>query len=343
MSRPFGTAAELERRRRQAVGAIDQGESPETVARVFGVARVSVYRWLTQARQPDGLAAKPHPGPAPRLSPEQHHRLDDLLRQGPQAHGWPNRLWTCARVVALIRRHFGVTFHHDHVGRMLRERLRWTPQKPRRRARERDEAAIERWKTSEFPRIATAARRRNAHLVFLDESGYMLTPTVRRTWAPRGSKPVLDCWDRRDRMSAISSVTLSPQRGRLNLYFDLLPDNANVHADDVVAYLRELERRLGGPFTVIWDGSNVHSRSKLVQAYLAERPHIMAETLPKYAPELNPDEYVWGWSKYGRLSNLAAENTEVLRDHVIEEMSHLQDNPHLLASFLEKTELRMAA
>jgi hypothetical protein len=75
---------------------------------------------------------------------------------------------------------------------MLRERLHWTPQKPRRRARERDELFIDIWKRFEFPRIAASARERNAHLVFLDESGFMLTPTVRRTWAPRGSKPLLD-------------------------------------------------------------------------------------------------------------------------------------------------------
>src|SRR5712692_7748355 len=94
MSRPFGTAAELERRRRQAVDAVQKGESPETVARVVGVNRVSVYRWLAAARQPDGLAAKPQLGPAPRLSPEQLRRLDGLLRPGAQDHGWPNRLWT---------------------------------------------------------------------------------------------------------------------------------------------------------------------------------------------------------------------------------------------------------
>jgi transposase len=343
MSRPTGTAAELERRRRQAVTAVQEGECPETVARIFGVARVSVYRWLAAARQPDGLAAKPHPGPAPRLSPEQHRRLEELLYQGPQAHGWRNKLWTCARVGELIRRHFGVSFHHDHVGRLLHQRLGWSPQKPHRRARERDQAAVDFWRTYEFPRIATAARQRGAHLVFLDESGFMLTPTVRRTWAPRGSKPVLDCWDRRDRISAISALTVSPKAGRLNLFFDLLPDNTNVHGEDVVDFLKQLKQHLGGPFTVLWDGSNVHSKSRLVRAYLAEHPEIVTATLPAYAPDINPDELVWGWTKYGRLSNLAAADTDWLRDYVIDDLVHLQANPELLASFIEKTRLPLAA
>jgi transposase len=341
MSRPFGTAAELERRRRNAVDAVQRGESPETVARVVGVNRASMYRWLAAARQPDGLAAKPQSGPAPRLSFEQLRRLDDQLRQGAQAHGWPNRLWTCARVVEVIRRHFGISFHHDHVGRILRTRLNWTPQKPRRKARERDEVAIDYWKRYRFPRIAEAARERGTHLVFLDESGYMLTPTVRRTWAPRGSKPDLDCWDRRDRISAISALTVSPERGRVNLLFDLLPDNANAHADDVVEFLEQLRRRLPRGFTVLWDGSTIHRKSRLVDEYVWQHPEIRTERLPAYAPEINPDELVWGWSKYGRLPNLAAANTDVLREHIIEEFTHLRSHPELLQSFLKKTKLRL--
>jgi transposase len=340
MSRPLGTAAELERRRRQAVQAVGQGESPDAVARILGVNRCSVFRWLAMARQPDGLAAKPHTGPVPRLSLDQHSRLEALLAQGAKAHGWGNQLWTCSRVVELIRRHFGVSFHHDHVGRFLRARLNWTPQKPRRQARERKEDEIEFWKRERFPKIAAAARRRRAHLVFLDESGYMLTPTVRRTWAPRGSKPVLDCWDRRDRLSAISGLTVSPKAGRLNLCFQLLSKNAQ--GEDVVAFLRQLKRDLAGPLTVLWDGSQIHSKSKAVQAFLAKHPEIVAEDLPAYAPEINPDELVWGWSKHGRLANLAAENTDDLADHIIDELLYLKEHPHLLASFLKKTQLLKA-
>jgi len=341
MSRPFGSAAELERRRRQAVEAVAQGESPDVVARVVGVNRCSVFRWLNLARQPDGLAAKPHPGPAPRLSPQQNRRLEDLLLQGAKAHGWQNQLWTCARIRILIQRHFGVSFHHDHVGRLLREGLNWTPQKPQRRARERDEPDIEYFKRVRFPKIAAEARQRSAHLVFLDESGYMLTPTVRRTWAPRGRGAVLDSWDRRDRLSAISCLTVSPQTSRMNLYFRLLPDN--VHGEEVVAFLRELKRALGGPLTVLWDRGPVHRKSAVVRAYLAEHPEIVAEDLPIYAPELNPDELVWSWSKYGRLANLAADNTDQLAEQVIDELVYLKQHPELLASFVDKTELPMAA
>src|SRR5438067_107419 len=118
MSRPFGSAAELERRRVDAVRAINDGESPEVVARVLRINRSSVYRWLKSAQTSDGLAAKPHPGPAARLSLQQYQQLEEFLLEGAKAHGWATELWTCARVVEVIRRHYGVSFHHDHVGRL---------------------------------------------------------------------------------------------------------------------------------------------------------------------------------------------------------------------------------
>jgi transposase len=179
-----------------------------------------------------------------------------------------------------------------------------------------------------FPAIAEATRQRDAHLVFLDESGYMLTPTVRRTWAPSGQTPILDCWDRRDRLSAISCLTVSPKASRLNLYFQLLPHT--VHGEDVVEFLRELKANLGGPLTVLWDRSPVHRKSTVVHEYLARHPEILTEDLPAYAPELNPDELVWSWSKYGRLANLAANDTDQLAETVIDELVYLKEHPELL-------------
>jgi transposase len=343
MSRPYGSASALELRRRQSVQAVHAGDSVKDVARIMGVGPRSIYRWLQRERLPDGLASKPHPGPAPRLSLDQQRELELLLLQGAQAHGWPNQLWTTQRIAEVIRRHFGVALHHDHVGRFLRQRLKWSPQKPRRRARERDEEAIARWKRDTFPEILQSAGERDAHVVFLDESGFMLTPTVRRTWGPQGQTPRLSCWDRRDRLSAISCITVSPQRARLNFYFTLLPDNTNVTAEHIVDFLRELKAQLGGALTVIWDGSKIHSRSGLVKAYLAEHPEIVAETLPGYAPELNPDEGVWGWTKYGRLANLAAKNTLELRRRILDEFKVLRDNRHLLDSFIQEADLCSAA
>jgi transposase len=141
--RPIGTAEELERRRRRAVELMDQGVSPTVIARILGVCRSSLYRWRAMARtSSDGLAARPHSGPIPRLTADQLKELEGLLRGGAKAHGWKTQLWTAARVADLVERHFQIHFHPEHVRKILKRRLKWTSQKPQRRARERDEAAI---------------------------------------------------------------------------------------------------------------------------------------------------------------------------------------------------------
>jgi transposase len=341
--RPRGTAAELERRRRRAVEAVERGESPTTVARVLGVRVSSVHRWRRMARKPSGLEATPVPGPTARLTAYHLRKLERLLRQGAKKHGWPNDLWTAGRVARLIQDRLGVSFHPEHVRKILKRRLGWTSQKPRRKARERDDKEVERWRGDELPRILREAFRRQAHVVFLDESGFWLTPSVRRTFAPRGQTPVLEAWDRRDRISAISCITLSPLRGRPGLYFELMPVNKTVHGEDVVAFLKELRRQLRGGFTVVWDRSNIHSKSKAVKAWLARHPEVVVEDFPGYAPDLNPDEWVWGWAKYGRLSNLAAWDADELWDHIVMAFIDLKFQPRLLNAFIEEAGLPMAA
>ena len=141
--RPIGTAAELQRRRIRAVELVDQGESPDDVAHFLGCGRSSVYTWVKQAKQSiESLAARPHPGPTPRLDEAQLKQLEDLLKEGAKSHGWKTELWTAARVAELIERRLKVSFHPEHVRKILKRRLRWTSQKPEKRARERDEEAI---------------------------------------------------------------------------------------------------------------------------------------------------------------------------------------------------------
>jgi transposase len=166
----------------------------------------------------------------------------------------------------------------------------------------------------------------------------MLTPVVRRTLAPRGQTPVLPCWDRRDRISALSCITLSPKRYLPGLYFTLLPDDTNATAAHVVAFLRELKKSLPR-FTVVWDRHGIHSKARLVKEFLKANPSVVAEDFPGYVPELNPDEGVWGWTKYGRLANFAAADTRDLRERVTAELMWLKQHPYFLDSFIEHTKL----
>jgi transposase len=336
MSRPIGTADELERRRTQAVQAVADGEPGKTVAKVLGVHVKTVSRRVRAARQPGGLAATIHPGPTPGLTDADLERLAELLLQGAKAHGWHNQLWTADRVARLIEREFDIRYHPEHVREILKRRLGWTSQKPRRKARERSDKEVARWAGDAFPRIVREAWRRSAHLAFLDASGFFLTPTVRRALAPRGKTPVLAAWDRRDRLSAISAITVSPAAARPNPFFEVF--DHTVHAEQVVAFLADLHRRLG-PLTVVWDRGAIHDQSGLVRAWLAEHPGVVTEKFPGYAPDLNPDEGVWGWTKYGRLSNLAADDTDELWDHAIDELITVKFSPHLPKAFIREARL----
>jgi transposase len=338
MTRPCGTPGELERRRRRAVELLAQGESPSLIARILGVHETSVHRWRRLAAG-QGLDARPNPGRTPRLTDAQLLSLIPLLQQGAKAHGWPNELWTCSRVAVLIQRHLGVRYHRDHVRKILQHRLNWSHQKPETRAREQDAKEVERWKDDDFPRIMREAWQRSATVVFLDESGFQLTPLMRHTWSPRGQTPIIVASQRHDRISAISGVMLNVRTGEPGLCFELLPTNLNARADDIVRFLQDLHEEHPEPLTIVWDRHRIHSKSLLVQEWLKGHPKVVLESLPAYAPKLNPDEMVWSWLKYGRLSNLTPQQTQELRDHLLEELQWGHFDKDLLRGFINHAKL----
>ena len=106
----------------------------------------------------------------------------------------------------------------------------------------------------------------------------------------------------------------------------------------MVAFLAELHRRLGR-VTVVWDRNQIHSRAKAVKAWLAKHPGVVDEDFPGYVPDLNPDEGVWGWTKYGRLANLAANDKDELWGWVVDALVEVKFRPDLLRGFVRQTGL----
>lgn len=156
-----GSAEQLQARRLLAISLLEEGCSQSDVARKLGVSPSAVSQWKQAHAQGgnDALLAQVHPGPTPRLSPKQCQRLIELLKQGPRKHGWSTELWTLPRIAELVARKFGVQYDQSGIWRLLR-RLGWSCQKPQRRARERDQAAIDRWRTREWSRIKKRAAQR---------------------------------------------------------------------------------------------------------------------------------------------------------------------------------------
>lgn len=172
--------------------------------------------------------------------------------------------------------------------------------------------------------------------MFWDESGFMLQPVCRRTWAPRGQTPILRQWDRRDRLSAISALTLAPRRRRYGLYWVL--HRHNVRSAEVLHFLRHLRRHLPHGFTLVWDRHRPH-RATCVSTWLAQYPRIVVEWLPAYAPELNPVEAVWSHTKYGDLANYAPDDLAVLEGGVVDSLTDARGDRTLLAGFFATADL----
>ena len=138
----------------------------------------------------------------------------------------------------------------------------------------------------------------------------MLQPTVRRTWAPEGQTPISPAWDRHDRWSVLSALTVSPTRRRLGLLFDVWP--CNISAGGVLAMLRNLRRRYPKGFILVLDRWSVH-RSAVRQLSARGDGRVEVEWLPAYAPELNPVEQVWQRAKHVDLANFVPDQAEHLR------------------------------
>ena len=175
-------------------------------------------------------------------------------------------------------------------------------------------------------------------VLFLDETGLMLQPLVRRTWAPRGQRPVLYSWDRRDRLSVIAGLTLSPRRRRIGLYFAM--HQRNVKTPEVEAFIRQVQRQLGRPLIVVMDRLSAH-RAAARSLGTDDARRFAFEWLPGYAPDLNPVEAEWSQTKYADLANYIPED---LLDLEIEAELALDEHsakPKLLRSFFRAARLKL--
>jgi transposase len=179
------------------------------------------------------------------------------------------------------------------------------------------------------------ASRLGAWLVFIGESGFMLTGTVARTRAPRGKTPATRSWLKHDRVSAISGLSVSPRRQRVGLYWKL--HESNVGGEEVREFLRHLLRHLRGPVVAILDRSPTH-RGAAMAEFLRTHARLHVEHLPGYAPEFNPDEGVWDQAKKA-LAGGRPRNAEELREDVASQLRRLRRSQACLRACIHASDL----
>jgi transposase len=180
------------------------------------------------------------------------------------------------------------------------------------------------------------AARLGAHIVFADESGFCLIPSVVRTWAPEGKTPIhRHRQGRRDKVSVISGISLSPKRQRLGLYYLLFFDN--IGQQEVCIFLREVLRHLRGPVIALLDNSSTHKGEPL-QELRNQHPRLSIEYFPSYAPELNPDEGVWSLAKRN-IANTSPKNVDELMEDILRSIERIKVSPKKLRGCILQSDL----
>jgi transposase len=323
-------------RRLRAVQLKERGWFQRSIADALGVSEVSVSHWLTRAHD-GGLAAlhtRPGAGRLPKLSGNQMSRIPEFLWHGPEAYGFRGRVWTCARIASVLKEEFGVSYHKAHVSRVLQE-LHWTPQVPIRRAIQRDEVAIQRWRDDAWPLLRWQARRERRTLVFVDESGFYLLPGLVKTYSPQGRTPILAAKLTRDHLSVMGGMT--PQ-GKVYT----LARQESLNGLHSVEFLKHLQRVAGKRLLVIWDGSPIHRRAVVQEFVDQTHGQIRLEQLPGYAPDLNPwDEGGWHHLKHVEMRNLVCRDLEELHEQFHLALGRLRQKPQLVQSFYAQAGLKL--
>jgi transposase len=152
-----------EGRRLRAWELHQRGWKQQAIAEALGVSQGAVSQWIARGRS-GGVAAlrsRTSPGAPPRLTAQQRAQIPALLARGAETFGFLGDVWTRARVASVIKREFGVTYHPDHVGRLLQD-VGWSVQKPLTRALERNDAVIAAWREQKWPAIKKKPKRKDA-------------------------------------------------------------------------------------------------------------------------------------------------------------------------------------
>jgi transposase len=306
---------------------IEDGEAPSGVMRSMGLCRTSIYRWL-RGYEDDGLAAlveKIAQGPEPKLTPKQRQQVKRwIVGKDPRQYGFDYGLWTRRIVQSVIENKFGIEVGLTAVGRLLAS-LEITPQKPLRRAYERDPQAIQEWLDERYPKLRRRAKKYGAKIYFLDEAGFHSDPVLGRTYGLKGHTPVVPTSGQRQSINAISAVN-----ARGGFWYNVYSGKLN--AARFVEFLQDfMSGRRERVFLVV-DGHPSHKAKKVAAYVKSLSGKLELHFLPPYAPDLNPDEFVWGHAKTNGVSKKPLRHNESLKERVQSDLEAIKQNKELVKS-----------
>jgi transposase len=324
--------------RRRVVAAVMGGIYQAEAARTFGVSRQSVNNWIQKCRSGGlrQLKARRRGRPSvQRLAPHQAATAVRLITDRcPDQLKLPFVLWTREAVGELLARRFGVRVSVWTVGRYLRH-WGFTPQKPVRRAYERDPEVIRKWLREKYPAIRARARREGAEIHWGDEMGLRSDHQSGRSWGRRGQTPVIPGTGRRFGCNMISTIT---NRGRL--YFMVFKERFNARV--FIRFLKRLTRQIGRKVVLIVDEHPAHKAGETTRWLTAQQEHLQMYFLPPYSPELNPDELLNQDVKTNAVGRRRAIDQADLMANVRGYLRSTQKMPHVVRSYFQEQHVRYA-
>jgi transposase len=333
--------AAQEERRRQVIGLRERGLTYAEIGEQVGLTKNGVFDICKRFRQRGmaGLQTGPR-GPAPGsgrfLSTDQEAEMRGLICDGtPDDYGLPFALWGRAAVAALVEQRCGVRLAVRTMGTYL-ARWRFTPRKPLRRAYEQDPKEVRHWLETEYPAIVAKARRQKGRIFWGDETGLRSDDVRGRSYAPRGTRPVVHPSHRRANIGVISAVT---NKGELRW----MVLHKAITAPALISFLARLIRDADCKVFLILDRLRVH-RSQAVRDWLAQHTaQIEVFHLPAYSPELNPSEGINGDLKQAVPRKPPARSRPELQRNVISHMHKLSKSPKRIRSLFQNPTFRYAA
>jgi transposase len=333
--------AAQEELRRTAIRLVREGHTQEDAARIVGVRRQAVGRWVKAHREggEEALAARRRGrrGGHTKLTQTQQERIARLIvGNNPDQLKLPGFLWTRALVRDLIGREFGIEVGEDTVGRYLRA-WGFSPQKPMRRAYEQSDEAVRQWLEERYPEIEKRARRERAEILWADESGLRSDHTAGRTWAPVGQTPVTRGTGKRFKANMIAAVSNTG-----TLRFRVFDERFTGHV--FLDFLKRLVKDAQGrKIMLIVDGHPAH-RARIVRDWVAAHPEaIELHFLPGYSPELNPAEMLNQDVKTNALGRRRPLNVTELKADVRRFLRSAQRQPARVARYFHERHVRYAA
>lgn len=322
--------------RQQAIKAVREGQTAQSVAAAFGVNVRSVFRWLADFANggQNALLAKPIPGRPSKVSAEEMRWLAQAVRDStPLQYKFEFGLWTLSLIRALINRQFGKALSIATVSRLMKV-LGFSAQKPLYQAWQQDAVLVRQWEAETYPAIRAEARAAGATIYFADESGIRSDYHTGTTWAPRGQTPVVEVTGRRFSLNMISAV--SPQGE-----FRFMLHEGSVTATVFREFLKRLMIGADKPVFVVVDGHPIH-KAKLVRAYVDSlKGQLKLFYLPPYSPQLNPDEQVWAHVKR-QVSKRLVQDKDEMKRLALGALRRIQRLPNLVKSFFCQPECQYA-